>query len=285
MRRWSFGSRTPTLGCRRGAGKRSGSGGRGGRRWPAERSDDRSHLSNPPPPPPPPRPPPPQGNVVNFSDVTFAYPKRGGVEGELGPVLFRNVSFGIDSRSRIALVGANGAGKSTLINLMVGLLAPVRGLCQRELKIRWGVFSQHHVDDLELHLTPLGALCRAFPKASELEVRTHLGSFGVVGDMALRPIYTLSGGQKSRVALAKVAYPKPHALLLDEPSNHLDIDSVDALAHAVNTFPGAVVMVSHDQHLIEATMDELWIVQDRGIKVFHGSFGEYKKNLARSLRA
>jgi len=216
------------------------------------------------------------GNVVNFSDVSFNYKN--------GPTLFKNVSFGIDSKSRIALVGANGAGKSTLINLMVGDLEPTRGLATRDLRIRWGFFTQHHVDTLELHLTPAGALQKAFPKADPLQIRSHLGSFGVSGDMALQPIYTLSGGQKSRVALAKITWTKPHALLLDEPSNHLDIDSVDALADSLNNFPGAVVMVSHDQYLIEACMEELWIVQDQDVKPFPGDFNEYKKVLRNTMK-
>ena len=134
-----------------------------------------------------------------------------------------------------------------------------------------------------MHLTPVEAMQRAFPKADPLQLRSHLGSFGVTGDMALQRIYTLSGGQKSRVAFAQMTWTKPHALLLDEPSNHLDTDSVDALADALNTFPGAIVMVSHDQHLIEACMDELWIVADQRIKVFHGSFGEYKKELRKEV--
>lgn len=162
---------------------------------------------------------------------------------------------------------------------MVGELEPTRGICYRDLRIRWGVFSQHHVDSLELHLTALAALEKAFPKADSKELRSHLGCFGVTGDMALQPLYTLSGGQKSRVALAKVTWIKPHALLLDEPSNHLDIDSVDALADALNTFPGAIVMVSHDQHLIEACMEELWVVADQRVKPFPGTFDEYKKLL------
>lgn len=176
------------------------------------------------------------------------------------------------------------AGKSTLIKLMVGDLEPTRGLCRRDLRIRWGVFTQHHVDSLELHLTPVGALSKAFPKADPQDLRSHLGSFGVTGEMALRPIYTLSGGQKSRVALAKITYTKPHALLLDEPSNHLDIDSVDALAESLNMFPGAIVMVSHDQYLIEACVEELWIVQDGKVTPFDGGFVQYKKMLKNSMR-
>jgi len=183
--------------------------------------------------------------VLSFTDVAFAYPG--------GPELFHDLNFGIGLDSRFAMVGGNGAGKPTLLGLIGGTLDPTRGRVYRNPKVRLAVFSQHHVDGLDLALTPLRYMAACFPDAKEPVHRSHLASFGVDAELASQPMYTLSGGQKSRVALAKVTWTKPHLLLLDEPSNHLDIDAVDALIEGLATFKGGVLMVSHDQHLIEAT--------------------------------
>ncbi|KAB1201147.1 ABC transporter F family member 3 [Morella rubra] len=151
------------------------------------------------------RPGPP---IISFSDASFGYPG--------GPILFHNLNFGIDLDSRVAMVGPNGIGKSTILKLIAGELQPSSGTVFRSAKVRIAVFSQHHVDGLDL-------LIKLDPGVPEQKLRAHLGSFGVTGNLALQPMYTLSGGQKSRVAFAKITFKKPHIILLDEPSNHLCI--------------------------------------------------------------
>ncbi|KAK9804716.1 hypothetical protein WJX72_001738 [[Myrmecia] bisecta] len=209
--------------------------------------------------------------ILGFTDVSFGY--KG------GPLLFKDLNFGLDMESRFAIVGPNGIGKSTLLNLISGHLEETAGHIQRNPKVRLATFSQHHVDGLDLALNPLQYMMKSFPSVKDQEFRSHLGSFGISGDLALQAMYTLSGGQKSRVAFAKVTWEKPSILLLDEPSNHLDLDAVEALIQGLNLFKGGVLMVSHDQHLIESTVDELWAVEGGKVMPFHGTFEEYKKRL------
>ncbi|CAN6713288.1 hypothetical protein ACFX13_039155 [Malus domestica] len=217
------------------------------------------------------RPGPP---IISFSDASFGYPG--------GPVLFRNLNFGIDLDSRIAMVGPNGIGKSTILKLIAGELQPISGTVFRSAKVRIAVFSQHHVDGLDLSSNPLLYMMRCFPGVPEQKLRSHLGSLGVSGNLALQPMYTLSGGQKSRVAFAKITFKKPHIILLDEPSNHLDLDAVEALIQGLVLFQGGILMVSHDEHLISGSVDELWVVSEGRIQPFHGSFEDYKKILQSS---
>ncbi|KAK9867268.1 hypothetical protein WJX84_007223 [Apatococcus fuscideae] len=188
-----------------------------------------------------PEPDPISPPILGFNDVDFNYPK--------GPTLFRDLNFGLDMESRLAIVGPNGIGKSTLLGLINGLLEPSRGTVNRNQRVRLATFSQHHVEGMDLALTPLQYMLKVFPGTNSQEMRSHLGSFGVSGSLALQPMYSLSGGQKSRVAFAKVTYSKPHILLLDEPSNHLDLDAVRALIQGLNTFQGGVLM--HD-HVVES---------------------------------
>lgn len=222
---------------------------------------------------PPDAVPPP---VISFNDVSFGYSDS--------KMLFKNLNFGLDCDTRAAVVGPNGIGKSTLLGLISGALTPTSGHIYRNPKVRLAVFSQHHVDNIDLALTPLTYMATCYPDAKEQQYRSHLASFGIGVDLAGQPMYTLSGGQKSRVALARVTWRKPHILLLDEPSNHLDIDAVDALAEGLALFRGGVLMVSHDQHLIEATMDELWAVEGGRLAVFHGTFEDYKRILQTGKR-
>ncbi|CAI0441754.1 unnamed protein product [Linum tenue] len=191
----------------------------------------------------------------------------------------KNLNFGIDLDSRVAMVGANGIGKSTILKLISGELQPSSGTVFHSAKVRIAVFSQHHVDGLDLSSNPLLYMMRCFPGVPEQKLRSHLGSFGVTGNLALQPMYTLSGGQKSRVAFAKITFKKPHLILLDEPSNHLDLDAVEALIQGLVLFQGGIVMVSHDEHLISGSVDELWVVSDGRIAPFHGTFQDYKKLL------
>jgi ATP-binding cassette subfamily F protein 3 len=213
----------------------------------------------------------PGAPIISFSDASFGYPG--------GPILFRNLNFGIDLDSRIAMVGPNGIGKSTILKLIAGELQPSSGTVFRSAKVRIAVFSQHHVDGLDLSSNPLLYMMRCYPGVPEQKLRGHLGSFGVTGNLALQPMYTLSGGQKSRVAFAKITFKKPHIILLDEPSNHLDLDAVEALIQGLVLFQGGILMVSHDEHLISGSVEELWIVSEGRVAPFHGSFAEYKKIL------
>ncbi|XVE58116.1 hypothetical protein DITRI_Ditri04bG0144100 [Diplodiscus trichospermus] len=214
------------------------------------------------------RPGPP---IISFSDASFGYPG--------GPTLFKNLNFGIDLDSRIAMVGPNGIGKSTILKLIAGELQPTSGTVFRSAKVRIAVFSQHHVDGLDLTSNPLLYMMRCYPGVPEQKLRAHLGSFGVTGNLALQPMYTLSGGQKSRVAFAKITFKKPHIILLDEPSNHLDLDAVEALIQGLVLFQGGILMVSHDEHLIAGSVDELWVVSEGRVNPFHGNFQDYKKML------
>ncbi|KAL4853778.1 ABC transporter F family member 3 [Chlorella vulgaris] len=215
--------------------------------------------------------------ILGFTDVEFAYPG--------GPVLFTDLNFGLDLTSRFAIVGPNGIGKSTLLGLISGELEPTKGHVFRNPKVRLATFSQHHVDGLDLALSPLAYMCKIYPQHKEEVHRGQLSSFGIPADLAAQPMYTLSGGQKSRVAMARVTFTKPHLLLLDEPSNHLDMDAVAALVEGLALFQGGVLMVSHDQHLIESTVDELWAVENGTVKVFHGTFEDYKRRLKLMSRA
>ncbi|XP_027343576.1 ABC transporter F family member 3 [Abrus precatorius] len=217
------------------------------------------------------RPGPP---IISFSDASFGYPG--------GPTLFKNLNFGIDLDSRIAMVGPNGIGKSTILKLIAGELQPSSGTVFRSAKVRIAVFSQHHVDGLDLSSNPLLYMMRCYPGVPEQKLRAHLGSFGVTGNLALQPMYTLSGGQKSRVAFAKITFKKPHIILLDEPSNHLDLDAVEALIQGLVMFQGGILMVSHDEHLISGSVEELWVVSEGKVSPFHGNFQDYKKILQSS---
>ncbi|XP_039010954.1 ABC transporter F family member 3-like [Hibiscus syriacus] len=214
------------------------------------------------------RPGPP---IISFSCASFGYPG--------GPILFKNLNFGIDLDSRIAMVGPNGIGKSTILKLIAGELQPSSGTVFRSAKVRIAVFSQHHVDGLDLSSNPLLYMMRCYPGVPEQKLRGHLGSFGVTGNLALQPMYTLSGGQKSRVAFAKITFKKPHIILLDEPSNHLDLDAVEALIQGLVLFQGGILMVSHDEHLISGSVDELWAVSQGRVNPFQGTFQDYKKLL------
>lgn len=213
----------------------------------------------------------PGAPIISFSDASFGYPG--------GPTLFRNLNFGIDLDSRVAMVGPNGIGKSTILKLISGELQPSSGTVFRSAKVRIAVFSQHHVDGLDLSSNPLLYMMRCFPGVPEQKLRGHLGSFGITGNLALQPMYTLSGGQKSRVAFAKITFKKPHILLLDEPSNHLDLDAVEALIQGLVLFQGGVLMVSHDEHLISGSVDQLWAVSEGRVTPFEGTFQDYKKLL------
>eukprot|EP01080_Neovahlkampfia_damariscottae_P000492 gene492-8006_t len=170
---------------------------------------------------------------IQAVDISFAYQKE--------KPIFNKLNFNLHAETRIALVGANGSGKSTFLKCLAGELDPTEGYINRNSKVRIAKFSQHHVDHLNLQQTPLEYMCTKFPDAGTQQMRSHLGKLGLTQDLAVQPIYTLSGGQKSRIMFAMISYLKPHILLLDEPTNHLDIDTVEALIQALQIYEGGVL--------------------------------------------
>ena len=209
-------------------------------------------------------------------DADFGY--------KAGTSLFNGVNMNLDNESRIALVGANGAGKSTFIKMCLGQLEPRQGQVVRNQKIRIAHFAQHHLEHLTPQLSSVEFMRSKFPQVEEQQIRAHLGSLGLSGDKALQPIYTLSGGQKSRVALAWITFIRPHLLLLDEPTNHLDIDTVAALIQALFTFKGGVVVVSHDEHFLTSMCDEVWVCGDGKLQKFPGDFEAYKEMVTKEMK-
>jgi len=192
------------------------------------------------------------------------------------PIL-KNVNFAVDMESRIAIVGANGVGKTTLLKMITGDLNLSDGESTRHNRLRTAMFTQHHIDSLNLKLTPVEQFQESFQGAHQELIRGHLGSFGITGTMSMRPMYLLSGGQKSRVAFAHSVWKNPHIMILDEPTNHLDIDAVNALIVALNNYTGGVLIVSHDQHLIQSVCDEIWHIKDKQLKKFNGDFSDYRE--------
>ncbi len=188
-----------------------------------------------------------------------------------------NVNVQLTPDSRIGLLGRNGAGKSTLIKALVGELTALRGERIAAEKCRIGYFAQHQVDSLDLKATPLLTMQRIAPKVREQELRTFLGTFDFRDDMALTPCGQFSGGEKSRLALAMIVWQKPNVLLLDEPTNHLDLEMREALTEALQEFDGALVVVSHDRHLLRATVDELVLVDDGQVTPFDDDLDGYAK--------
>ncbi len=179
--------------------------------------------------------------------------------------------------SRIGLLGRNGAGKSTLIKLLSGELAPQSGVFNYSQGVKIGYFAQHQLETLHVEETPLQHLMQIAPNHTEQQLRDYLGSFGFQGEKALDKIGPFSGGEKARLVLALVVWQKPNMLLLDEPTNHLDLDMRQALTMALQTFEGAMVIVSHDRYLLRATTDDLYLVHDRQVVPFDGDLTDYYK--------
>ncbi len=201
-----------------------------------------------------------------------------------GKAVLKNVTLSLDNDDRIALLGANGNGKSTFIKLLAGALTPISGEVVKSSKLRIGYFSQDLTDELDLAMSPVAAIASKRPEDTPEAVRRHLGFFGFSRDMALGTIGQLSGGERARLLFAQIALAKPHILLLDEPTNHLDMVSREALIQAINGFPGAVVLVSHDPHLIELTVDRFWLVADNRVRTFDGDMADYRSLLLSQKR-
>ncbi len=181
---------------------------------------------------------------------------------------------------RIGLLGANGAGKSTLIRTLAGELAPLGGDVMRSPDLRVGYFAQHQVEHLDLKASPVVHLRRIHPQGTEQQFRDFLGGFNFRGDRAFEPVGPFSGGEKARLALALVVYQRPNLLLLDEPTNHLDLDMRHALETALADYAGAMILVSHDRHLLNATCDDFWLVAGGACEAYDGDLDDYARLLS-----
>jgi len=192
------------------------------------------------------------------------------------PVL-RDLTLRIDSDDRIALLGANGNGKSTLAKLFAGRLAPSDGRITRANKLRVGYFAQHQLDELRMGESAYDHMRALMPRAAEAEVRAKAGAIGFSADKADTLVANLSGGEKTRLLLGLATFDGPHLVILDEPTNHLDIDSRAALVEAINDYPGAVILVSHDRFLLDACVDRLWLGENGSVTPFEGDLDEYRR--------
>ncbi|MDF1721798.1 MAG: ABC-F family ATP-binding cassette domain-containing protein [Minwuia sp.] len=194
-----------------------------------------------------------------------------------GKPVLRRLGLRIDEDDRIGLLGANGNGKSTLSKLIAGRLKAEKGEVRRSSKLKIGFFAQHQIEDLSPDRSALAHLRDVRPHEPEQRLRTRLDGFGLDVKRVDTPAGELSGGEKSRLALCLMAQSEPHMLILDEPTNHLDIDSREALVQSLNDFPGAVILVSHDAHLVEAVADRLWLVGDGTVTPFDGDMADYRR--------
>jgi len=219
--------------------------------------------------------PPP---VLQFNHVHFAYASDKDNE------IYHDLDFGIDLDSRVALVGPNGAGKSTLVKLMVGSEVPTKGMVRRHHHLVIGWFHQHLTDILDLSMTPLDWMMKEYPEEREVEnVRRIVGRWGITGKDQTSKMELLSDGMKRRVCFCWLAYKEPHLLLLDEPTNHLDIETIDALADALNSWDGGLVLVSHDFRLINQVAKEIWVCERKNIWPWKGDIQSYKDELRRRV--
>jgi ATP-binding cassette subfamily F protein 3 len=204
---------------------------------------------------------------------------RASVGYEPGKPILTNLSFRFDPQDRIALLGKNGNGKSTMAKLLAGKLAAMGGDFTPARKLVVGYFAQHQAEELDTTITPIQTLQHLRPKLTLEQVRTQLGGFGFSADKAQTAVGKLSGGERARLMLALTTLDKPNLLILDEPTNHLDIDARNELLTALNDFDGAVILVSHDRRLIEATAETLLLVADGHVKPFDGDLDDYRKFL------
>ncbi|WP_368415299.1 ABC-F family ATP-binding cassette domain-containing protein [Falsiroseomonas sp.] len=239
---------------------------------------------------------PPLDAVIEDTPTRFAFPapeplappivqiERADVGYGGAPVL-RGLDLRVDQDDRIALLGANGNGKSTLAKLLAGRLDAARGDVRRASRLKVGFFAQHQAEELDLSGTPLSHMRDALPKATDTQVRAQLARFGLQGEKAETRIGACSGGEKARLLLALCTRDAPHLLILDEPTNHLDIDAREALVKALADYEGAVLLITHDPHLVELVADRLWLVADGTVRDFDGDLDEYRALLAERARA
>ena len=211
--------------------------------------------------------------IIAMEDVAIGYGDR---------QVLRHLNLRIDQDDRIALLGRNGQGKSTLSKLLAERLPTMAGQITRSSKLRVGYFAQHQVDELELDETPLDHIRRLRPNEAPAKLRARLAGFGLMEAQATTKVGQLSGGQKARLSLLIATIDAPHLLVLDEPTNHLDIESREALTEALNDYTGAVVLVSHDMHLLSLVAERLWLVDQGGVAPWQGDLDDYRAMLLSS---
>lgn len=207
---------------------------------------------------------------------------QAGYTNELGIVIpiLSKVRLMVRGGDRIGILGVNGAGKSTLVKTLAGELEVQSGSRKASRGLEVGYFAQHQLDMLDLDSSPLQHLARLAPQTREQELRNYLGGFGFGGDRVMDKVEPMSGGEKARLALSLIVWQKPNLLLLDEPSNHLDVETREALTTALAEFGGSMLLVSHDRHLLRTTVDRFWIVADGGVQEFDGDLEDYRDWLA-----
>lgn len=215
-------------------------------------------------------PPPKKANgaLVNISQATLGHGNK---------TILSHVNVDLHPGSRIGLLGPNGAGKSTLINSLTGDLCLISGVRVYGENLKIGYFAQHQLEVLDLQASPFLHIQRISPEATEQEIRNFLGGFDFHNDKALDPIKDFSGGEKARVSLAMIVWQKPNLLLLDEPTNHLDLEMRHALTMALQGYEGALVVISHDRHLLRNTVDEFYLVAEGAVREFDGDLNDYQK--------
>jgi len=223
-----------------------------------------------------PNPSPLSPPLIAMDEVVLGY--------EPGKPIVKDLDLRIDMDDRIALLGANGNGKSTMMKMLAGRLKPQEGKIVKSKKLEVGYFAQHQSEELPADETAYEYMQEQMEGVIEPKVRAQLGKFGFNKDKADTPIRNLSGGEKARLLFANMSRTAPHIMLLDEPTNHLDVDAREALVGALNTYEGAVVLVSHDPHLVELVCDRLWLVDDGKCTQFDGDLNDYKRLLLDSRR-
>jgi ATP-binding cassette subfamily F protein 3 len=196
-----------------------------------------------------------------------------------GQPVLKKMTLRIDADDRIALLGANGNGKSTFAKLLAGRLKPESGTLTMAPGLKVAIFAQHQLDDLRPEENAYEHVRRLMPEAPESKVRSRVAQFGLATEKMNTAAKDLSGGEKARLLMGLSAFEGPNLFILDEPTNHLDIDSREALMHALNDFPGAVILISHDRHLIEATADRLWLVKDGQVHAYEGDLDDYRREV------
>ena len=238
----------------------------------------------------------PAASVIEDKKISFAFPKPDPLPPPLislnqvqvgydGIAVLHNLNLRIDMDDRIALLGPNGNGKSTFIRLLAGRLKRLSGELTKSKKLKIGYFAQHQAEELTANSTAFEHLKLVHPNETEKHLRAHLGRFGFQGEQTNTKVSNLSGGEKAKLLFCLITRENPQIILLDEPTNHLDIDAKDALIEALNEFEGAIILVSHDPHLIRLVADHLWLVEDGNCQPFNGDLVNYEQLLLKNRRA
>jgi len=207
--------------------------------------------------------------IVRFDDAALGY--------EEGVSILRHINLNIDQDDRIGILGKNGEGKSTFAKGILGMLEAQDGHIRRHKKLKIGYFAQHEVDALNMKHSALDHVVELMPTATEAQRRARLARFGLGREQSETIAGDLSGGEKARLLFSIISFNAPHLLVLDEPTNHLDMDSRNELTKALNTYEGAVLLISHDRNLLETVVDRLWVVEDGGISAFEGNMDDYRR--------